>query len=236
MTRLRGAALALLCFALVGCGSTSSPHAAPSPASSTTATSASPSAGPTSDAVPAGMRRLTAKTSGVSIGIPRSWTVIDAARFDDPKYRPFFLRYAASHHLSLDQFHAMVRQIDLMAVAPALTAVDQINVNVELVPLVAEIPTPESLRAQFRAINAHIIAISDVETPVGTGREVSFDIGSVGTIGGTVHAYGIGIFVRVNNGIAGVTVSAGTLAHARASLARILPTLRDRGTSTANKA
>lgn len=233
MTRLRGAALALLALGLVGCGGTVTPHTAQPPVATTTAGSPTPSATPTSEAVPAGMRRLTARASGLSLGIPRSWTVIDATKFNNPRLRPFFEKYAAAHHLSLDQFSALLHQIDLMALAPALGAGFQINVNVELVPLAAEIPTPESLRAQFQALNTRVLDIRDVSTPVGSGRQITFD---GGVVTGAVHAYGVGVFVRVNNGIAGITVSAGSLANARSNLARILPTLRDHGTSTANKA
>lgn len=179
------------------------------------------------------MRRLTAKASGLSFAIPGSWTVIDATKFNDPRYRPFFRKYAAGHHLTLEQFHAILQQVDLMAMAPVATARFATNVNVELLPLAAQIPTPESLRAQFQAINTRVLEITDVDTPVGRGRRITFDGGAVL---GSVRAYGIALFVRVDNGIAGLTVSTGRLADASSILARILPTLRDRGTSTANKA
>lgn len=170
---------------------------------------------------PAGWKAVPAKATGVTLSTPGDWTVLDPDKLGNPAYNDRFASSAKALNMTTKQMVAMLKSLDVMVMAPKAVDGFNDNVNVVLVHL-AELPSTEALRQQFRQYNAKVLKSTDVGTPLGRGRLVELQLPQPG--GGS--SYASGLFVKVSGGVANVTVSSSSTARARDLMARVLPTLR----------
>ncbi|MCW2856137.1 MAG: hypothetical protein JWR52_1752 [Marmoricola sp.] len=232
MTRTRIASITLAALVVTGCGASVNVHASGTTPTSTPSSSPGQSSSAGQTTFPAtglapDLRRVTAKASRLSIGVPRSWVLINAAKLSNPQTRARLAAAARGMNLTLDQFQQLAQQVDLFAIAQTVPNKQQ-NLNVVSEPAVEELPSAAAIRSGISALNATVLDIRDVTTPLGRGRLVEFRI----AIRGHIAAYGVSVYAQPRSGLAQITVTTTSLASAIAMFDRIIPTVRDIGSGT----
>lgn len=199
MQRLsRALSAALLTLTLAACAGTSDDDPKADPSS--TPSSAGPSAAPTGKPdLPQSLRQVTAAKSGVSFPVPKSWTIVDASAITDESRKTDLERVARGLNVTPEEFRSMARRVDLMAVAPDTRS------NITVVPVTAfrEPPSEETIRRQFRSLNATVLGVEEVDTPIGPARLARYSH----RISGSTKVYGASLFVEFDGRVANVTVT-----------------------------
>ncbi|WP_067437087.1 hypothetical protein [Nocardioides jensenii] len=218
-------------LALGGCGSddepptqagppaerstTSDPSASTDPSQST---GESPSAPTQPTGAPDGMRFVNAKKSGLRLAAPEDWTLLN--RESLTKNADQLAPALEAMNMDLETFKQVTSQVEVILVdgtpGPGKSAA---NVNVAPLPMIAEVPPASALRAQFAQLNATHMQVTEIDTPVGPGRLLTYQLEALG-----VH--GKALFVPTSTGVASVTVSASSASESASIMDRILPTLQ----------
>lgn len=167
---------------------------------------------------PGGYRTVTAEKSQLRFAAPKSWIITDAKRFEDLPDE-VLEEMADAMNVSVDDVPLIMSQLDVILISP-----DGGSMNVAPAGLLAEIPSPVTLRAQLRLFHAEITYVEDVESPVGTARVVRYEVSRSGQ---TQHA--IGIFVKLATGVTNLTISSHDRDIVESIYAKVLPSLDQSG-------
>lgn len=220
MKRILGTIIAslLLLPLLVACGGKKADEPKTDP------TSPAPTTSEATVTLPSGWKKITADDSGLELGTPGDWSALDAKQLDNPESKKALDAYAKGVNLTTDQVMQILKQLDVMVMAPKPTNGFMENLNVVLVPT-TDVPDEATLRTQFAQVNAEVLAASKVDSTIGEGQLVEISIPQPGGR----KSYGSGFFAKVKKGIVNVTVSAGSTERARELMNQVLKTLKDVG-------
>lgn len=207
----------LLVPVLAGCGSTSTADRTPRATDSPDATTSSQAEG-----LPRGWRSVTANDSHLRLGVPETWTLMDVDNMDSKGFREALEDYVASINLTIDQFMAMLRQVDIMVVAPTAVAGMAENLNVVLTGF-AEVPSESTIRVSLTQFKADVLDQRMADSPVGEGRLVE----AVTQLPGGIKAHLSGFFVKSRQGVVNLTVTSTSRERARNLMDQVLRTLEE---------
>lgn len=156
--------------------------------------------------------RVVAQQSGVSLIPPSGWTSIGegdlAFAADSPRGREL----AGKLGMSAEQLGALLETTDLFLLGlPG-------NLSVSRLPQ-SQLPSEDELRSGIAALG-DVSDVSDVNTPLGGGRQVSY------SINGATTQYGDAVFVAVDGAIVQVTVTTRSAGESASYLSQSVATLK----------
>lgn len=170
---------------------------------------------------PNGFRTLTAARSKIQLAAPAEWLLVSADAAADAGASALS-DYAEAMGVPLDQLTMMMKQVEVMAVGPTGDSVNVIPTGV-----LAELPSPSALRAQFETFGAEMSRIRDVEVPAGPGRLAYYKL----SVPGQPVRYAASLLVRGPAGIANITVATSSRSGTRRFVDEILPTVEPLGSA-----
>lgn len=148
-------------------------------------------------ALPEGHQWVVAEESGIRFAAPGDWSVVGPEVLDNPGSQAEIDELTRRSGIPRATFEQILQNVDAYVISPAGE-----SINVQQPGVLAALPTDAQIEGDFGSLGATVTSIDDVETPIGPGRVVFYDL----PLSTGEQQYGASLFVDTESaGIVNLT-------------------------------